>query len=129
MFGRNIKTCLPEWNHSIATRIEQEIIDNDQLAKGKMTSYADKRRNTKECDIKVGDKVLVVKPAGFRKKTYDPVPYTVTVIPVTISRSAIHSCSIYYLCNFGVMYLFKGHSFLNMLNVAFRFPLNTFKLM
>ena len=79
MFGRNIKTCLPKWNHSIA-RIEQEIIDNDQRAKGKMKSYADKRRHTKECDIKVGDKVLVVKPAGFRKKTYDPVPYTVTVI-------------------------------------------------
>ena len=31
MFGRNIKTCLPEWNHSIATHIKQEIIDNDEL--------------------------------------------------------------------------------------------------
>ena len=80
MFGRNIKTCLPEWNHETATCIEQEIIDNDQCANGKMKSYADKRRDTKEGDIKVGDKVLVVKPAGFRKKTYDPVPYTVTVI-------------------------------------------------
>ena len=37
-----------------------------------MKSYADKRHHTKECDIKVADKVLVVKP--------DPVPYTVTVI-------------------------------------------------
>ena len=42
-----------------ATRIEQEIIDNDQRAKGKMKSSANKRRHTKECDIKVGDKVLV----------------------------------------------------------------------
>ena len=74
------ETCLPEWNHETATRIEQEIIDNDQRTKGKMKSYADKRRHTKECDIKVGDKVLVVKTAGFRKKSYDPVPYTVTVI-------------------------------------------------
>ena len=32
-FGRNIKTCLPEWNHE--TRIEQEIIDNDQRTKRK----------------------------------------------------------------------------------------------
>ena len=60
MFGRNIKTCLPEWKHSIATRIIQEITDNDQRAKGKMKSYADKRRHTKECDIKVGNKVLVL---------------------------------------------------------------------
>ena len=63
MFGRNIKTCLPEWNHETATHIEQEIVDNDQRAKGKIKSYADKRRHTKECDIKVGDNVLVMKPA------------------------------------------------------------------
>ena len=61
-------------------RIEQEIKNNDQRAKRKMKSYADKRRHTKEYDFKVVDKVLVVKPAGFHKKTYDPVPYTVTVI-------------------------------------------------
>ena len=30
-------------------------------AKGKMKSYADKRRHTKKCDIKVGDKVLYSK--------------------------------------------------------------------
>ena len=41
---------------------------------GKRKSHADKRRHTKESDLNVGDKMLVMKPVGFHKETYDPVP-------------------------------------------------------
>lgn len=56
---------------SLAEVTRQKVIGNDHVAKEKMRCYADKRRNTREHDLEVGDTV-VVKNTDRRKM--DP-PY------------------------------------------------------
>ena len=56
----------------------ETIETNDKAAKTKMKEYADKRRNTKESDIEVGDTVLVKSQhRGKLKPFYETTPYKV----------------------------------------------------
>eukprot|EP00795_Rhopilema_esculentum_P007362 gene7362-13097_t len=56
----------------------REARENDQLRKGNAMNYANKRRNTKECDIKVGDLVICVqKKTNKFSSRFNVQPYKV----------------------------------------------------
>ncbi len=57
LFGRKIRTCVPEIN--TYRREDSEIRDRDSEKKGKGKRYADAKRNAKESEIVPGDKVLL----------------------------------------------------------------------
>ena len=57
LFGRKIRTCVPEIN--TYRREDSEILDRDSEKKGKGKLYSDAQRNAKESEIVPGDKVLL----------------------------------------------------------------------
>jgi len=57
LFGRKIRTCVPEIN--TYRREDSEIRDRDSEKKGKGKVYSDAKRNAKESEIVPGDKVLL----------------------------------------------------------------------
>ena len=76
MFGRKLRTCLPEIEEYTVEDLEVRDRDSEANAKGKM--YIDKKRQAKESDIKEGDLVLL-KQKSLSKMTppFDPQPHRV----------------------------------------------------
>ena len=57
---------------------DDEIRNKDKAAKEKMEEYADSKSNVKECNIKVGDSVLVKQPRLNKLTTpFNPIRHTV----------------------------------------------------
>jgi hypothetical protein len=57
LFGRKLRTKLPDINLDYLDDIEIRDRDSERKEKGKL--YSDKRRNAKTNDLKSGDQVLV----------------------------------------------------------------------
>ena len=64
--GYSLKTKLPEPVSQKPTQVA-ELDENDRTAKAKMKMYAEKRRNIRKSDIKVGDTVLIKNPLKYGK--------------------------------------------------------------
>lgn len=77
MFGWNIRDKLP--NISQPMERDEEVYERDKEKKEKEKQYTDKRRGAKECEIRVGDKVLVKRHIKANKlsTTFDPTVHTV----------------------------------------------------
>ncbi|GAB1602673.1 hypothetical protein Ahia01_000547000, partial [Argonauta hians] len=79
LFGRNLKTKLPEPPLQVNAEIDATIRQNDAAAKAKMKHYADNKVYVKPSDIQVGDTVLVKDTTRPRPFTpYEPIPYVVS---------------------------------------------------
>jgi hypothetical protein len=80
MFGRNIRTRMPEVKSESSSGQYQLAARNDMKNKSKMKAYADAKRHTKASDLKVGETVLVKqkKPNKYASN-FDPKPYRVIV--------------------------------------------------
>ena len=76
MFGRSIKTSLPQLTTKVQDR---DVRQKDATSKAKMKHYADRKSNVRESKLKVGDPVLR-KNEGKRKSDtpYDPKPFLIT---------------------------------------------------
>ena len=78
MFGRKMRTKLPE-------KREREEEDGDTRkrhdeARLKQKEYVDKKKGTKEKELKVGDKILLQRKKTTTKSPWDPTPYEVEKI-------------------------------------------------
>ena len=77
MFGRNIRTKLPQVKANTATP-KANILQGNQQQKQKIKAYADKRRNATPSNIKAGDQVLLQQPRKNKLTSgFDPKPFTV----------------------------------------------------
>jgi len=87
LLHRNVKTRLPDLSHnlSVSPTTDSEVRIRDAVAKEKMKTYADKRRNTTYHNLKLGDVVLVkIQKTNKFSSYYDPVPYKITNINGTM---------------------------------------------
>lgn len=57
LFGRKLRTKLPDIG--VEEKEDAELRSQDREKKEKMKEYADERRNARECNIGIGDQVLV----------------------------------------------------------------------
>ena len=79
LFGRELKTKLPQVPNVPQNKTDQVIRQNDARAKATMKHYADKKQYIKPSNIQTGDNVLVKDTRSIRPLTpYEPIPYTVT---------------------------------------------------
>ncbi|XP_065054391.1 uncharacterized protein K02A2.6-like [Rhopilema esculentum] len=79
LYNRPVKGKLPMLprKHKNISR-HREARENDQLRKENAMNYANKRRNTKECDIKVGDLVICMqKKTNKFSSRFNVQPYKV----------------------------------------------------
>ena len=77
MYGREMRTKLPDLCRE-PTILDEESRDKDWENKLKGKAYTDSKRNAQECNIKVGDQVLVKVPKTNKlSSNFDPVPRTV----------------------------------------------------
>lgn len=78
-FGRPMGTKLPSLPAKQKKKASQKKVKmNDAKAKEKMKVYADKRRNARDSNLKVGDRVLVQQEKRNKLSTpFDPRPYEV----------------------------------------------------
>ena len=79
LFGRNIKTKLPEVRPKVTGSSHKDIIERDDMRKTVMKDVADQRNHAQECGIKENDIVLVKQPRSNKLTTpFNPNPYRVT---------------------------------------------------
>lgn len=60
MFGRPVRTLLPNLKLESPLSSDEELRDRDRLAKFKRNSREDERRKAQDTDIKIGDLVLMM---------------------------------------------------------------------
>ena len=79
--GRSIKTRLPQCYYHINTKVDEIARHNDAKGKEYMKMYADKTRNAKQNQFKVGDKVRVLQrvTSKFMSK-FEAAPCIITSI-------------------------------------------------
>ena len=79
MFGRKLRTRLPDYEKKITENIHQKLAQNDQQSKLASKAYADQKRHSRERTLNVGEQVIVKQQ---KKNTltpnFNPQPYTVT---------------------------------------------------
>ena len=80
LFNRPIRTKLP---HCSSTTVETSVLSaarrNDHLAKNHSKYYADKRRRSKPCPLRIGDTVIVKRCKRNKlSTTFDPTPFVIT---------------------------------------------------
>ena len=80
LFNRKFNTRLPDLRENPAASREdiKEAREEDEKQKNKMKGYKDKRKEVKQHDIKVGDKVILKRKTTKHDSVYDPDPYQVT---------------------------------------------------
>ena len=81
LFGREPQTKLPQiYDQNQQNDIEKQAIKNDEHAKMRQKQYGDKHLKTKECDIKIGDYVIVKHESRQNKlqPSFDKNPHVVT---------------------------------------------------
>ena len=79
LFGRNIKTKLPEVRPKVIGSSHKDIIERDDMQESAMKEVADQHNHAQECDIKEHDIVLVQQPRSNKLTTpFNPNPYRVT---------------------------------------------------
>ena len=79
LFNRPIRTKLP---HCSSTTVETSVLSaarrNDHLAKNRPEYYADKRRRSKPCPLRIGDTVIVKRRKRNKlSTTFDPTPFVI----------------------------------------------------
>ena len=78
LFGRKIRTKLPELDSASRPILDEAIRDRDILRKQRGKEYADEKRQAKDSGIRVGDEVLLKqKPANKLTTAFEPKPYRV----------------------------------------------------
>ena len=79
MFGKTIRTKLPEFTQYVKTETSKVMRENDDKAKQKMKQHAESRNRVKDKELDVGDTVLV-KQRKMNKLTtpFESQPYQVT---------------------------------------------------
>ena len=81
MFGRPVKCKLPQCDRSVDDIL---LRAKDKQGKEKMKMYGDRHTNKKQCDISVGDSVLVKQNKTHKAMSpFNPSPYVVTNIKGT----------------------------------------------
>ena len=88
LFGRKIKTRLPQHYHHKETPKEQATREVHDNKKRKQKQYFDKRYCAKMKDLSPGDKVLLKQKKTTVKPPFNPNPYT--VVAVDGNRVTIH---------------------------------------
>jgi len=79
LFGRNLKTKLPEPPLQAKAETDATIQQSDAIAKAKMKYHADNKVYVKPSGIQIGNTVLVKDTTSLRPSTpYEPIPYVVT---------------------------------------------------
>lgn len=77
--GRPINIKIPMVQKQKKSKKDIKVRENDRKSKQKMKEYADKRRNARKTEVKIGDSVLVKQTKQNKLTTpYDPKPYEVT---------------------------------------------------
>ena len=86
LFGRNIRTKLPQQEVSVNMRlVNKQINEADAETKLKSKNYADKRRGAKQLNFTVGDQVLVrQRKRNKLTSRFIPKPYEITDIKGTM---------------------------------------------
>ena len=79
LFNRPIPAKLP---HCSSTTVETSVLSaarqNDHLAKNPSKFYADKRRRSKPCPLRIGDTVIVKRRKRNKlSTTFDPTPFVI----------------------------------------------------
>jgi hypothetical protein len=78
MFGRKLRSKMPEIHHH-QSETHLEVRDKDAETKQKSKDNIDVRRQAKESNIQVGDKILLEQTKQNKLSTnYEPSPYEVT---------------------------------------------------
>lgn len=78
MFGRPVRTLLPNLKLDIPANNDEELRDRDKMAKFARNAREDERRNAGESDIKIGDSVLMMQVKRDKTDTtYKNVRYRV----------------------------------------------------
>ncbi len=78
MFGRDIRTKLPQLHTSEQSPVLDSAIARDQRNKQKMQQYSDKKNRAQPSAVKEGDMVLLKQPKTNKLSTsFDPNPYQV----------------------------------------------------
>ena len=88
LFGRKIKTRLPQHYHHKETPTEQATREVHDSKKRKQKQYFDKRYCAKRKDLSPGDKVLLKQKKTTVKPPFNPNPHT--VVAVEGNRVTIH---------------------------------------
>lgn len=85
MFGKTIRTKLPEFHQQTENEISTKMKENDKKAKNQMKVNADVKNKVDKKDIDIGDTVLV-KQRKMNKLTtpFDPKPLKVTDVKGTM---------------------------------------------
>ena len=86
LFSCSIRTKLPELATACDPVNKHHIArENDNLRKLRAKEYSDTRKHAAECEIKIGDIVLVKQEKKNKLTTrFDPTPYHVTFIKGTM---------------------------------------------
>ena len=78
LFGRQIRTKLPEATHQAKASTDHEVRQRDHSAKQKMKQYSDMRHHHAPSAISIGDTVLLKQQRKNKLSTrFDPDPVTV----------------------------------------------------
>ena len=85
LFGRTIKTKLPQLESEKHTEFDQEVKRRDELAKEKMKCYADKKARAQLTEMRVGDTVLIRQRKNNKFTTkFDISPFQVVRVKGTM---------------------------------------------
>ena len=90
LFGRKLRTKLPELNRETKDGVNEAARDRDSLKKELGKQYTDSHRHAKESSVTVGDEVLLQQRKQDKFSThFEPVPYK--VVEKTGSQVTIQS--------------------------------------
>ncbi|XP_021343899.1 uncharacterized protein K02A2.6-like [Mizuhopecten yessoensis] len=108
MFGRKLRTKLPQIEQYARSQIDEGVRDKDASAKYRNKVYIDEKRRARESDLKVGETVLVKQKRTDKFSTpFCPEPYTL------IEKNG-NSCTV--MSNNGVCYR-RNSTFMKPYNV------------
>jgi len=90
LFGRKLRTKLPEVDKQTKLDIDESVRDRDRLKKDQGKQYTDTHRHAKESEVTVGDEVLLRQRKHDKFSTqFEPEPYK--VVEKTGSQVTIQS--------------------------------------